>query len=306
MSTVIIIINCHNGAEFLADTLDSIKKQTYQDFEIIFFNNFSEDSSEQIAKTFDNRLHYYESKDFLSLGAARNEALKLSKGKYIAFIDCDDIWEVDKLKKQVEFLESDLTIGMVFTNFKRFNMLSGKTDIFDKKGLTKKLTFPELVGNYSFCLSSFMIRKEALNGLDHFFNIDFQYAEEFELFSRIAYNWNSLYVSEPLVIYRIHKKMTTLQVEERIGIEYGIALDNLKKLDGNIESRFPETVKKIAFLRDFTTAKYLIKFGKNKKVRQLLQPYLNYNIRALVFCSLSVLPPFLSKLIVKLLYRTRI
>ena len=242
----------------------------------------------------------------LPLGAARNKAIACAQGEYIAFVDCDDLWDREKLEKQVNELERDSSVGMVFTNFSRWNMLSNKKDIFDKKAVYRKLSFEELVGNYSFCLSSFMIRKKALRGLEHIFNNEFKYAEEFELFSRIAYTWRTVYLSEPLVTYRIHKNMNTIQLRDRIGIEYQMALDNLRALAKDLDEKCPEVVKRIEFARDLSFVKDIIYRGENLKVRELMKPYLEYNIRARCFYAISFLPSSFSILITRWFYRSRI
>lgn len=308
MSKVSVIINCYNGEEFLSETLETLKKQTYNDFELVFWDNCSDDRSSEIAHTFDTRLQYYKGEEFIPLGAARNMALKKAKGEYVAFLDCDDLWDETKLQRQVAELDKDPSVGMVFTNFKRMNMLSGISDTYayDSKAVYKKMDFEDLVGNYSFCLSSFMIRKKALEGLDHIFNNEFKYAEEFELFSRIAYNWKTVYLPEPLVTYRIHKNMNTIQLRDRIGIEYQMALDNLRKVAKNLDKEYPEVVKKIEFARDLFYVKDIIYSGNNKKVRKLMRPYINYNIRAKCFYLISFLPSWLSIFITKRFYRSRI
>lgn len=303
---VSIILNCRNGAEYLKDTLEAIKQQSFSDYEIIFWDNCSTDNSAQIAKTFDKRLRYFLGEEMLPLGAARNKAIACAQGDYIAFVDCDDLWDREKLEKQVNELERDSSVGMVFTNFIRWNMLSNKKDIFDKKAVYRKLSFEELVGNYSFCLSSFMIRREALRGLEHIFNNEFKYAEEFELFSRIAYTWRTVYLSEPLVTYRIHKSMNTIQLRDRIGIEYQMALDNLRALAKDLDEKYPEVVKRIEFARDLSFVKDIIYRGENLKVRELMKPYLKYNIRARCFYAISFLPSSFSILITRWFYRSRI
>ncbi len=303
---VSVIINCHNGEEYLYETLESLRNQTFKDYELVFWDNCSTDKSAEIAHSFDGRLKYYYGDEMISLGEARNKAVEHTKGDYIAFLDCDDLWDISKLQRQVEELDRDCSIGMVFSNFYRLNMLSGKLDVFDKKAKYLKMSFEELVGNYSFCLSSFMIRRSALEGLDHIFNNDFKYAEEFELFSRIAYNWDTIYLPEPLVTYRIHKNMNTIKLRNRIGVEYGMALDNLRKESKDLDDRYPEVVKRIEFFRDFFNVKDIVYDGNNKKVRELMKPYVSYNLRAKCFYAISFLPPRLSIFITKLFYRDRI
>ncbi len=306
MCKVSVIINCHNGEEFLKETLESLEKQTFNNYELIFWDNCSTDGSADIVQTFDARLRYFYGGKMIPLGAARNKAVEQARGEYISFLDSDDLWDTEKLERQVDVLDRDISVGMVFTNFYRFNMLSGETDIFDKKAIYRKLSFEELVGNYSFCLSSFMVRKKALEGLDHVFHDNFKYAEEFELFSRIAYNWKTVYLPEALVTYRIHKNMNTIKLRNRIGVEYQMALESLRKEAEDLDSKFPDVVKKIEFSRDLSYVKDIIYKGDNRKVRALMKPYLNYNIRAKCFYFISFLPTRLSVFMVKLFYKSRI
>ena len=306
MIKVSVIVNCYNGEEYLQETLKSIKQQSYKDFEIVFLDNCSTDNSREIALSYGNNLKYYKTDSNVPLGSARNIALTKANGEYIAFVDCDDLWDPCKLERQVAELDSNRDCGMVFSNFKRKNMLNDVIDVRDKKARYKVLSFEELVGNYDFCLSSFMIRKTALQGLDHLFNEDFRYAEEFELFSRIAYKWNTIYLPEPLVTYRIHKNMNTIKYQDRIGLEYGIALDNLKKMDDNFIVNYSSVNKKICFFRDLAYAKDIIRKGKNKEVRKLMAPYITYNKRAICFWLVSWLPTKVTQRIVNSFYKKRI
>ena len=103
MSTplVSVIMNCHNGEQFLREAIDSIYEQTYQNWEIIFWDNASTDNSAAIAQSYDNRLRYYLSAGFTSLGMARELAVQKSNGEYVAFLDCDDFWHHSKLSMQM-------------------------------------------------------------------------------------------------------------------------------------------------------------------------------------------------------------
>ena len=83
-----IIVNCYNGERFLKESILSILNQTYQNFEIIFWDNLSTDKSKKIIFSFsDSRIKYYSSKTHLKLYKARNEALKNAKGELISFKD---------------------------------------------------------------------------------------------------------------------------------------------------------------------------------------------------------------------------
>ena len=106
MNLVSIIMNCHNGQKFLSDAIQSIINQTYKNWELIFWDNFSTDESENIISQFkDKRIKYFKSKKFTSLYKARNLAIQNVKGEFISFIDTDDMWQKDKLEKHMNFFQ---------------------------------------------------------------------------------------------------------------------------------------------------------------------------------------------------------
>ena len=99
---VSVIVNCFNGEQYLHKALSSILSQTYKNWEIIFWDNQSSDNSKKIFSEFkDKRFKYYFSKEHTSLYKARNEAIKISNGDIIAFLDTDDWWDKNKLELQL-------------------------------------------------------------------------------------------------------------------------------------------------------------------------------------------------------------
>ena len=87
---VSIVMNCYNSDEFLKDAIDSIYCQSYQNWEIIFWDNASNDYSGHIAKLHDAKLTYFSSKKNTVLGAARILAVNEANGEYLTFLNCDD------------------------------------------------------------------------------------------------------------------------------------------------------------------------------------------------------------------------
>ena len=153
------------------------------------------------------------------------------------------------------------------------NMLSGKTKPFFPPSEDRTLRFQEFVCNYSYCLSTFLIRREALEQLDHWFDNRLKYAEEYELFVRIAYRWDARYLAGTLVSYRIHPRMNTLQLQGQMAQEYEITLDQLRSMVDGFDEAYPDIVRRIHYLRDFSTAKFLLPQGENARVRTLMKPY---------------------------------
>ena len=159
-------MNCFNGERYLRDAIDSVINQTYKDWEIIFWDNGSTDKSAEIAKLFGNRMQYFYTPTTSPLGKARNLAIQKAQGKYIAFLDCDDIWMPQKLEKQINLLESDTEIALVFSDAIYFNENGILCQIYLKFKPPRGKIFNALFRKYFLCISSVILRLSvALNPL---------------------------------------------------------------------------------------------------------------------------------------------
>ena len=118
-----IIINCFNGEKFLEEAICSVINQTYSNWELIFWDNQSCDQSAQIVKRFRHpKIKYFLSPNFTPLGEARYLALSKSQGQWIAFLDCDDYWDRDKLKLQVNTIKAHKgNVGFIYSNAQYFS-----------------------------------------------------------------------------------------------------------------------------------------------------------------------------------------
>ena len=114
---VSIVMNCYNGDRYLRKSIKSIISQSYKNWELIFWDNNSEDNSKNILKSFkDKRISYFRSKKFMKLYHARNLAVKKTRGEYVCFLDVDDYWTSDKLKKQIEYMIKNQQYMIIYTN----------------------------------------------------------------------------------------------------------------------------------------------------------------------------------------------
>ena len=145
---VSIIMNCYNGEKYLNEAIDSVLAQTFQDWELIFWDNQSSDNSAKILQSYeDERIQYYLSEKFTSLGEARNLAINQSKGEFIAFLDCDDLWLPEKLAKQIP-LFSTPEVGLVICDTYFFNEKGIQKQLYKKKKPPVGNVFRELLGEY--------------------------------------------------------------------------------------------------------------------------------------------------------------
>lgn len=106
---VSIIMPSYNTGKFIKETITSVINQTYKNWELIIIDDNSRDETDEVVAEFlkDKRIKYY--KNEINIGAAlsRNKAIQMSKGKFIAFLDSDDIWNNVKLERQLQFMKQN-------------------------------------------------------------------------------------------------------------------------------------------------------------------------------------------------------
>ncbi len=117
---VSIITPVYNAERFLSDTIKSVQNQTYKNCEILLIDDCSKDNSAQIIKEFqkyDNRIKYIKLKKNSGASVSRNEGIRNAKGRFIAFVDSDDIWKPEKLEIQIKYMLKE-NLGFTFTSYR--------------------------------------------------------------------------------------------------------------------------------------------------------------------------------------------
>lgn len=105
---VSIITPVYNKEKYVEETIQSVQAQTYENWELIIVDDCSSDHSAEIIKEYadqDKRIFYYKNENNSGAAESRNRAIALAKGDYIAFLDSDDLWNPEKLEKQMEFMQ---------------------------------------------------------------------------------------------------------------------------------------------------------------------------------------------------------
>jgi len=200
---VSVIVNCHNGQKYLAECIRSILNQTYTNFEIIFWDNFSTDNSYKIVNKFkDKRIRKFKIKKFSSLYKSRNLAISKSKGKYIAFLDTDDWWCKTKLEEQIIFLKKNKKYKMVYTNFYLYFQNTNK---FKKcyYSLPSGSITQKLLNNYTIGILTVLLEKKFFKKF--VFNEKYNIVGDFDFFINLSRHYNIGSIDKPLTFYRIHK-----------------------------------------------------------------------------------------------------
>ena len=303
-----VIVNCYNGEKYLKEALDSVFQQTYQDFEVIFIDNCSTDKSAEIAKSYDKRLKYFKTPVNIPLGKARNFALTKCTGEYIAILDCDDLWEQDKLSIQLDIFKSHPDATVTMSNFYNLNMVDNSKTVFfkDKKTDEVEVSLVDFMVDYRYALSSFMFKKEALDKLNFYFDERLSYAEEYDFFGRLISSGKIIYCNKPLCSYRIHAKMFSKQLKKTLPHEYNLVIENLNEYYSDDLASIEPVIDYIKYQRDFTSTKIAIEEGNNKEARRYIKKYKTRNKKSFLFYLLSFLPKCLSRRIFLFLYKKKI
>lgn len=199
-----IIINCHNGQKYLHYCLKSIFEQTYKKWEIIFFNNCSSDHSKKIIKSYkSSKIKYFESKKILTLYKARNEAVKKAKGSFVTFLDVDDYWKKDKLKKQIDFFINNKEYDVVYSNYYVLSQKKKKFFIKHKKKLPSGLIYSNLLKDYMVGLLTVCFRKKIFENFS--FNDKYNIIGDYDFIMQIAKKRSKIgSIQKALSVYRIH------------------------------------------------------------------------------------------------------
>ena len=205
---VSIIIPTYNAEKYLEKMLNSIFEQTYTEWEIILIDDVSTDDTKKLVEkvTYRRNIRIVQSSDKLYTPGARNKGITLSKGKYIAFLDADDLWHKDKLMKQIVFLNKNNNTILSFTGV---NKINSEGENLGELSVPEEISYKELLRGNKICCSSVIINRELLGDFE--FNEEIRIVEDYALWLKILRESGSsaLGINEPLTYYRIHDKAKT-------------------------------------------------------------------------------------------------
>lgn len=200
---VSVIVTTFNRAKLLAETLGSIRAQTYTDFELIIVDNMSEDGTmEYVAGLADPRIRYFRNPNYGIIATNRNYGIQRAAGKYIAFCDDDDLWFADKLRQQVALLEQNPDVALCYTNAEMFigdNVI--RKSMTDRR-IRRNHFFQLLRGNY-IQNSSTLVRRQMFEELG-LLSTDRALFEDYEMWLRIARHHPLAGIDASLIRYRVH------------------------------------------------------------------------------------------------------
>ena len=225
-----IVINCYNGEKYLAKTIDSIFEQTYENWEIVFWDNRSTDNSAKVIQSYlDSRIKYYLATDHTPLGKARNLAIEKATGEWCAFLDSDDIWVASKLSRQLDVINKNQDIGVVYGQMLVYveggqhnSVWSKRMRKYTKKTIMKNLPegriFNQLLRVNFVPLLTAIFKRDLfmeVNGVSEHMEI----AEDYDLFLKLSCLTKFRAVQDVVAYYRLHDNNTSIVKQEQCFLE---------------------------------------------------------------------------------------
>jgi glycosyltransferase involved in cell wall biosynthesis len=212
MPTISIIIPAYNTEHTIIETITSVQRQTFSDFEIIVINDGSTDGTLEVIKTIkEPRLKVF-SYENCGVSSARNHGISQAKGEFIAFLDADDLWTPDKLELQLAALQKKPEIGVAYSWI--YNM--GEKGEFFQVGhqvfFEGNVLAELLISNFLANGSNPLIRKQAIESVGKF-DSTLTYGEDWEFYLRLAVHWSFVVVPKPQILYRQSSSAATTKVE---------------------------------------------------------------------------------------------
>lgn len=199
---VSIIMPAYNCADYIVESIRSVQSQTYRNWELIIADDKSTDGTVDIVRVMaedDNRIRLLETDRNLGPAAARNRAMDVANGNYIAFLDSDDVWYPDKLQKQLDFMEAN-GYSFTYTAYEKINERSEKMGIV--VSAPKSVNYPSMlyrgdpIGNLTVVYDATKLGK--------FYVPDIKKRNDFALWLKIMHACERAYgLNEVLASYRV-------------------------------------------------------------------------------------------------------
>lgn len=251
---VSVLLPVYNGTKYLKEAIDCILQQTYSKLELIIIDDGSKDNPSEIIEHFNDQRIKFLKQENTGLAGTLNRAISLSKGKYLARQDQDDISKPDRIQKQVNFLEANPKCGMTGTWAQIWTENKPSNRVHEHPADNPLLQM-ELLFTNPFVHSSVMIRKSCIDDVGGYTNKPTRHPpEDYELWSRISRNNEVANIPEHLVIYReVEGSMSRVANQKYWDAVYQISAENIAfLLDNKYDIELLKNIPRLVHSQNFS------------------------------------------------------
>ncbi len=211
---VSVIITSYNYEQYIKDAIESVLNQTYSDFELVIIDDCSTDNSANIIKQLnDERIKFIQNEQNLGLKNSMQKAISCCSGKWIAFLESDDLWACNTLEKRLACAEKYPQVGIIFNDVEEFGdekwLLAVKKNFERVRKILSKKTFPKNIfydiniHNLILTFSSVMIKRELFENLN--FETPIDSLLDWWIYIHIAHQTEAYYLKDKLTKWRQHR-----------------------------------------------------------------------------------------------------
>lgn len=245
---VSIIMPSYNTAPYIAKSIQSVINQTYQNWELIIVDDCSTDDTDAVVSGIsDTRIRYLKNEKNSGAAVSRNYALREAKGRWIAFLDSDDLWMPEKLEKQINFMEKN-GYAFSYTNYEEVDVNGNKTgvSVTGPKKITKK-------GMFNYCWPGCLTVMYDRNVVGLIQIRDIKKNNDYAMWLKVCRKAVCYHLDETLALYRKGRagSVSSHSVITMIGWHYKL---------------YREAERQNPFTASFNTGRNLV-FGFYKKLR---------------------------------------
>jgi len=293
MSKVSILMNGYNAERFLRQAIESIFQQTFQEWELIFIDNCSTDTTASIVHQFDNsKIKYFKTDRTIPLGDARNFGLKKCTGKFIAFLDTDDLWEPTKLERQMHQLERYPEFVLSYSSANWINE-AGDHLRTDYAICASGNMIAEQLLRYEINMQSVLLRRSFLEVHNLSFDTTLSFSPDYNLFMQLLLHHPAGVIKEPLVSYRLVEGSLSQNRIDVWGHEMRTTLDTLRSHLTPTDPKITQALKTAYAKAAFYDAQAAMHHGKPALATKALHRYRFVSWRYFFLYLLSMSsPPF--------------
>lgn len=214
---VSIIMPSYNTAAYIKQSIESVLKQSYTNWELIIVDDCSSDNTDEVVKSInDVRVKYLKNEKNSGAALSRNRALREAKGRWIAFLDSDDLWMPEKLEKQIRFMEKN---GYYFsyTNYEEIDIDGNKTGV--------KITGPKRItktGMFNYCWPGCLTVMYDASKVGHIQIEDIKKNNDYAMWLKVCKKTDCYLLDEYLGQYRKGRvgSVSTHSIKTMIGWHY--------------------------------------------------------------------------------------
>lgn len=220
---VSVLMSVYNDARYVGETVESILRQTFTDFEFIIINDGSTDGTKEVIESFRDPRIILVNRENKGLTKSLNEGIKLSRGQYIARQDADDISLPHRLEKQVTYMDDNPEVAVLGSSFRLINVKGKKIKDYHYPTTHDEIKKCLFAFQSAFPHTSVIFRKDKVQELGEY-NERFVRSQDYDLWLRVCQRFEVASLSEPLVCLRFREDSISFSGKEVEQLKYGMMI----------------------------------------------------------------------------------